>query len=565
MQRNLAVVWFGLCLLAGCSRPNESLPMETTIVTGPRFWTGDPSRAWADGLLVSQGKIVRTVERSEIARLLARGGTVITLPGVLAVPGLVDAHAHLVGYAMGKREAELTGAATLEETLERVRSFAKLHPKDPWVVGRGWDQTDWPDKAWPSADRLEQVVSDRPVALSRVDGHAMWVNRAALSMAGIDAKTPDPPGGKIHRDAQGRPTGILIDAAIGMVESKIPASSDEVVEEALAAAANDLLAVGLTGVHDMGANEQLVNALTHLAKLNRWPLRVIGYAGEGSSLHQRLLKDGPFVTGRISIPGVKLYADGALGSRGARLLAPYSDEPGSQGLWVTEPTALQASVDELIQHGLQPAIHAIGDAANRAVLDAYQQTARKNPRLSSLRPRVEHAQIVDPADFARFAPLGAIASMQPTHATSDMPWVEQRLGTQRLAGAYAWRSLSAAGAPLAFGSDFPVESIDPRLGLYAAVTRQDASGNPEGGWLPQQRLALEEALAGFTFGPAYSTHQEETLGRLVAGSWCDVTVFDRDLFDADPHTILDAKVTATMIGGQKVWPLATQVGDNPQR
>ena len=381
--------------------------METTIVTGPRFWTGDPSRAWADGLLVSQGKIVRTVERSEIARLLARGGTVITLPGVLAVPGLVDAHAHLVGYAMGKREAELTGAATLEETLERVRSFAKLHPKDPWVVGRGWDQTDWPDKAWPSADRLEQVVSDRPVALSRVDGHAMWVNRTALSMAGIDAKTPDPPGGKIHRDAQGRPTGILIDAAIGMVESKIPASSDEVVEEALAAAANDLLAVGLTGVHDMGANEQLVNALTHLAKLNRWPLRVTGYAGEGSSLHQRLLKDGPFVTGRISIPGVKLYADGALGSRGARLLAPYSDEPGSQGLWVTEPTALQARVDELIQHGLQPAIHAIGDAANRAVLDAYQQTARKNPHLSSLRPRVEHAQIVDPADFARFAPLVA--------------------------------------------------------------------------------------------------------------------------------------------------------------
>ncbi len=565
MQRTPLLVWLGLCLLAGCTRPNDSLPMETTIVTGPRFWTGDPSHAWADGLLVSQGKIVRTVERSEMARLLARGGTVLTLPGVLAVPGLVDAHAHLVGYAMGKREVELTGAATLDETLERIRSFAQQHPEDAWIVGRGWDQTDWPDKAWPNADQLQKIVSDRPAALSRVDGHAMWVNRAALDTAKIDANTPDPPGGKIHRDAQGKPTGILIDNAITLVERQIPAPSDAVVEEALAAAANDLLAVGLVGVHDMGANDQLVNALAHLAKLNRWPLRVTGYASEGSSLHQRLLKDGPFVAGRLSIPGVKLYADGALGSRGARLLAQYADEPSSQGLWITEPPALQAQVEQLVQHGLQPAIHAIGDAANRAVLDAYQAAAQKSPRLASLRPRVEHAQIVDPIDFARFRPLGAIASMQPTHATSDMPWVEQRLGAQRMPGAYAWRSLSSAGAPLAFGSDFPVESIDPRLGLYAAVTRQDASGNPPGGWLPQQRLALEEALAAFTFGAAYATHQEESLGRLVAGQWCDVTVFDRDLFADDPHTILDAKVTATMIGGQKVWPLAPQVGDNHQR
>ncbi|MFN7965322.1 MAG: amidohydrolase family protein [Acidobacteriota bacterium] len=387
MQRTPLLVWLGLCLLAGCTRPNDSLPMETTIVTGPRFWTGDPSHAWADGLLVSQGKIVRTVEHSEMARLLARGGTVLTLPGVLAVPGLVDSHAHLVGYAMGKREVELTGAATLDETLERIRSFAQQHPQDAWIVGRGWDQTDWPDKAWPNADQLQKIVSDRPAALSRVDGHAMWVNRAALASAKIDANTPDPPGGKIHRDAQGKPTGILIDNAITLVERQIPAPSDAVVEEALAAAANDLLAVGLVGVHDMGANDQLVNALAHLAKLNRWPLRVTGYASEGSSLHQRLLKDGPFVAGRVSIPGVKLYADGALGSRGARLLAPYADEPSSQGLWITEPPALQAQVEQLVQHGLQPAIHAIGDAANRAVLDAYQAAAQKSPRLASLRPR----------------------------------------------------------------------------------------------------------------------------------------------------------------------------------
>lgn len=560
MERShpIAAALLALSLL-GCNGSQPPPAQETTIFTGVRFWTGDPANPWAEALLVSEGKIVRTIERDEIAKQLAAGGTVVTLSGAVAVPGLVDAHAHLAGYALGRRQVDLTGTTTLEAALELVRQFVAAHPNDRWVIGRGWDQTDWSSQAWPDADRLEQVVPGRPVALTRVDGHALWVNRTALSMAKIDADTPDPPGGSIHREARRRPTGILIDNAMSLVERAIPEPTDAMLEEALAAAAVDLLAVGLTGVHDMGFDTQTRDAIDRLQRRHRWPLRVVGYASFGNSLYRELIGGGPQQIGRIKIPGVKLYADGALGSRGARLLAPYTDEPGSQGLWVTAPEKLREAIEELAAHELQPAVHAIGDAANRTVLDAFEVVEKRKPSLCSLRPRVEHAQIVDPADIARFAPLGAIASMQPTHATSDMPWAVARLGSDRLAGAYAWRSMLAARAPLAFGSDFPVESIDPRLGLYAGATRQDKLGRPPGGWLPAQKLSLEELLTAFTHGAAYAARQEDQLGRLAPGYWCDITVFGRDLFGSSPDSWQDTPVTATIIGGQVVTPTSQNV------
>ncbi len=541
--------------MTGCGGDEAPRPAEVDVLTGPRFWTGDPARPFADALVLSQGRIVRLADRDEIPKLIAQGGSVRQLPGVLAVPGLTDAHGHLLGYALTRTRADLVGAATLDEALARAAAFARAHPDAAWVLGRGWDQNDWPDRTWPDADRLEQVVAGRPAALSRVDGHALWVNRTALAAAGIGPETPDPPGGAIHRDANGRPTGILVDNAADLVAKVIPDPTDRERDEALAAAAADLTRMGLTGVHEMGGDRPAWESMRRVAAAGRLPLRVTVYADVGSALHRDLLDEGPQDDGRLRVVGVKIYADGALGSRGARLLAPYADAPQSQGLWVTDPTRMRQLLDEALARGLQPAVHAIGDGAARAVLDAcVAAAARDGGKARAVRPRIEHAQVVDPADRGKFRACGAIASMQPTHATSDMPWVEERLGRERVAGAYAWRSLRDAGAPLAFGSDYPVESPDPRAGLYAAVTRQDAAGNPHDGFTPGERLPLDEALRAFSAGAAYAAHQEDVLGRLAPGYWADVTVFDRDLFSVPPSELLSARVTATVIGGQVVAP-----------
>ncbi|UCF66681.1 MAG: amidohydrolase [Acidobacteriota bacterium] len=540
--------------VAGCGGSSESRSaVKRVLFTGPRFWTGDPERAWADGLLVERGRIVEVVDQGRMARV-AVGARVHQLPGELAIPGLVDAHAHLLGFGLASRQAQLVGSASLEDTLSRVESFAREHPDDPWLLGRGWDQNDWPTPRWPDADQLERAAAGRPAALRRVDGHALWVNRTALTRAGIDERTADPPGGAIHRDATGRPTGILIDNAMELVTQLIPEPTDEMLDQALEQAGRALAALGLTGVHDMGMDERTWTALTRLAARGHFPLRVVAYADEQDPLRDELEQDGPQRSGRLLLAGVKIYADGALGSRGARLLAPYRDAPETRGLWITPPEQLAERIDRLAAAGLQPAIHAIGDAANRAVLDAYEKTARAHETFRELRPRLEHAQILSPSDIPRLAAVGAIASMQPAHATSDMPWAGDRVGIERLAGAYAWRSLLAAGARLAFGSDFPVESADPRSGLYAAVTRQDSRGQPPKGWSATERLTLGEAIEAFSHGAAHAAREENARGRLVPGAWCDVTVFARDLFELPPVDILTTPVSTTVVEGQIVFP-----------
>ncbi len=591
MTNGLARVWIsslvviGVTLIAtGCSRrenPDRQPPMPSegvTVFVGPRFYTGDPDRPWADGVVVHEGRIVRLLTRHEVPRTVAQGAREVVVPGALAVPGLVDAHAHLLGLGEARRGVDLVGTTSIEEALTRVEKFAREHPDDPWIVGRGWDQNDWKQQEWPSADRLDQVVGDRPVALSRIDGHALWVNRAALASAEIDETTSDPPGGKIHRDAAARPTGILVDAAAELVARAIPPASDKMLAESLELAGDEAARVGLTGVHDMGIDDRVLETMISLARAGRFPLRVTAYATDGSPLHQRLLESGPIVHGRIRVIGVKLYADGALGSRGARLLEPYSDQPESRGLWVTNPDELQRKSREAAARGLQIAVHAIGDAANREALGAARAALEESLALdassagASLRPRIEHAQIVAREDIVRFrevaeeahaasnsatAPrtsVAVIASMQPTHATSDMPWAESRVGEDRLQGAYAWRSMLDARVPLAFGSDFPVESPDPRLGLYAAVTRRDRYGQPPGGFLPQEALTLEEALAAFTRGAAFAAGQEREAGVLAPGRFADFTIFARDPFSEPPAGLPDNPISATIIGGDVIFP-----------
>ena len=547
------------CVVGGCGGGGSAPPPvhKVNILTGPRFWTGDPERPWADGLVVHGGRIERVLDRAEMAQLIAAGGTVRQLPGALAVPGLVDAHGHVTAYAVWQRRADLLGARSLDETLERVHAFAEAHPGDAWVLGRGWDQNDWPGRAWPDAERLEQAVPARPAAMTRVDGHALWVNRTALAAAGISAATPDPPGGRIHRDGSGRPTGILVDNAMLLVEDVIPVPSPRVVEEALAEAAPKLVAMGLTGVHDMDAGAAGYgsgwDAMRALAGQGKFPLRITAYAALGSPLHKELLERGPLQEGRLRAIGLKLYADGALGSRGARLLAPYTDEPKSSGLWLTELAELGAEARQAADAGLGVAVHAIGDAGIRAALEAARLTRSTTTNRAPARFRIEHAQIVDPADIPRFRELGVVVSMQPTHATSDMPWAEERVGPERIRGGYAWRSFLEAGVPLAFGSDFPIESPDPRLGLYAAVTRQDRAGMPPGGWYPGQRLTLAEALAAFSAGAAFAAGQERELGKLAPGYQADLTIFEQDLFALPPEALATAPIAATVIAGETAY------------
>jgi hypothetical protein len=505
-----------------------------------------PDRPYAEALAVQQGRIVALLDDEAVKRHAAHGVEVRRLSGRLASPGLVDAHAHIHGYGAMRQQVDLTGTGTLQETLERVARYAERLPGDGWVLGRGWDQNDWPETAWPDADALERAVPGRPCALSRIDGHALWVNRTALERAGIDDDTADPPGGRILRDAQGVATGILIDEAERLVREEIPPPSDADIEQALELAARELMAVGLTGVHDMGMEQRVWSAMVRLAEQGRFPLRVYAYAVADDPLAARLLKEGPIHEGNLHLIGIKVWADGALGSRGARLLDPYDDEPGTRGVWVTSPDEIARTVRRTVEAGLQPAVHAIGDAANRAALDAFESAGAG----TGLPPRLEHAQILHPDDLPRLASLGVVASMQPTHATSDMPWVERRLGEGRLEGGYAWKTLLDGGALLAFGSDFPVESIDPRLGMYAAITRQDLSGHPPGGWRAWERLTPEEALTAFTAGVAEAVGAGDQLGRLTPGAWCDVTVFASDWLEGDPADLVEAEVISVIVGGE---------------
>ena len=479
--------------------------------------------------------------------------------GKTVLPGLIDAHAHVAGLGFLKTSLDLTGVPSVEEATARIAAYAKEKPHVRWITGRGWNQVLWPVQEFPTASRIDAVVSDRPVWLRRIDGHAGWANSAAMKLAGIDADTPDPVGGKIIRDDNGHATGVFIDKAMSLVGAHVPQPTKAEGRAAIGAAVETLLAEGMTSVHDAGIGVENAEIYMSMADDGDLDMRIYAMTGgAGDVLDAMGTPIFAYGDDHLDISSVKLYTDGALGSRGAAMIEPYSDDPENRGLPFWTQDELDAMVQKANDMGFQVGIHAIGDLGNRMALDAFENAQDGRP--SALRNRIEHSQIVTLDDIPRFAKLGVIASMQATHATSDKNMAEDRIGPQRILGGYAWRRMLDAGVVLANGSDFPVELSNPFHGLYAAVTRQGRDGEPEGGWYADQALTRAEALHSFTLAAAYAARQEDRLGSLEPGKWADFIVIDRDYFTIPADEIDDILVLETWVAGNKVYAQS----DTPQ-
>jgi predicted amidohydrolase YtcJ len=525
------------------------------VLTGGVVVTLEESRPRASAVAIRAGRIVAVGDVREVAPFLGPRTRRLDLAGRLVVPGFTDAHAHVEGLGRSLEVLDLVGTESLGAVQRQVTRASSALPPGEWLEGRGWDQNDWPEARFPSAGDLDGVVTDRPVWLTRVDGHAGWANSLALARAGVTSSTEDPVGGRLIRDPQGRPTGVLIDAAMELVEARIPRPGAEVRRRRLQRGLAACAAAGITSIHDAGVDLETIRLYKELLAEDRLPIRVYamlmgpeGFLAAGPGLRPEVgLGDG-----RLTVRAVKLLADGALGSRGALLLEPYADEPARRGLLTLEPSQLQAVLERALTQGFQVATHAIGDGANRRVLDAYEKAFRGRSG-AAYRFRIEHAQVVTAPDVVRFGSLGVIPSVQPTHCTSDMYWAGDRLGRDRLHDAYRWRSFLDLGLPVPAGSDAPVESVAVIPGLYAAVTRQDAKGWPPGGFEPQERVSLHEALQMFTRNAAYAAFEEKERGSIAPGKRADLTVLDQDLTRLPPERWLSTKVTLTLVGGRPVF------------
>ncbi len=542
-----AMALAGVCSPVGAS--------GVTVLTAQRIHTMDPARPKAEAMAFdAQGRILALGNGPE---LMARypGATHLDADDSTVIPGLIDAHGHVAGLGLAQMRAPLVDSISKADTVQRLRKFAADLPEGAWLLGRGWDQNDWPEQSFPTAADLDEAFPDRPVWLERIDGHAGWANSAAMRAVARDL-TGDwqPDGGRIERDAQGRPTGVFIDSAMALVDEAMPPIDGATAERALTLGMRSAVEHGLTGVHDAGVSLEQLGVYRQLADAGRMPLRVYAMADGDAQALQALCDTGLYRHdgGRLQMRAVKLYVDGALGSRGAAMLEDYQDDRGNRGLLLTQAADLARIVDKARGCGVQLAIHAIGDGGNRAVLDAYAESLRQSPQQDH-RWRIEHAQVLAPEDLPRLAEQQVIASVQPTHATSDMPWAEDRLGPERVVGAYAWRQLRDSGARLALGSDFPVESVDPRLGLLAAVTRADAAGLPAGGWLPQEKLTSFEALRGFTLDAAYAGFNDGQVGSLTVGKHADFVLLAQDPLAIPSEQLRDLTVQATYVGGEEVF------------
>jgi len=518
------------------------------IVTAARIYTVDPARPTARMIAVREGKILAVGE--DLAAFAGPKTRRIELRNAVIVPGLIDSHVHMEALGELLETFDFRHARTPTEILEAIRREAARRPRGEWIEGRNWDQTNWGGR-FPDADELSRAVPDHPVYLTRVDGHAAWVNRKALELAGITAATPDPPGGKILRDADGRPTGILIDKAQDLVAARIPPPSPEVLRRRLARAARECARLGLTTVHDAGVSARVLAAYRELIARDELPIRIYAMIGGEGELWRQYLQRGPEIGERLTVRSIKLMADGAMGSRGAAFFEPYHDDPGNTGLLLLRREDIERVARQAVERGFQVNTHAIGDRTNRMVLEAYAAVlGGPNDR----RFRIEHAQVVAPEDFPKFARYSIIASMQATHATSDMRWAEARVGPERVKGAYAWRRFLELGVPVANGSDFPVEDPNPLWGFYAAITRQDHKGRPPGGWFPEHRMTRQEALESWTIRGAYAAFEEGIKGSLTPGKLADFVAISADIMTVPPPEILKARVLMTVVGGRIVHP-----------
>jgi len=552
---NFKITFFAVLLLftAACSSQEEGFIMHN--VNGYTIAGDNLELVTFDAIAVQDGKVVSTGPLADLQQEMA-GFNLIDGEGKTLIPGLIDAHVHVMGLGYQQLDVDVQGVDSLEETLEIIGQYAEDNPDLEWIRGRGWNQVLWEENEFPTAEDLDRVVPDRPVYLSRVDGHAAWTNSRAMEIAGISRDTPDLQGGVVVRDEFGDATGIFVDATMNYIEEHIPTRTPEENSQAFELALQEMAEHGLTSVHDARVNVATWEMYKDFADEGELITRIYAMIGGTGDTFDELAQNGPiesYANDMLALRSVKISADGALGSRGAAMIEHYHDDPGNSGLLFYDQQELNEMVIKGASNGFQMNIHAIGDAANRQVLDAFQNAEEELGDQSDLRHRVEHAQIVHPDDIPRFVELDLIASMQPTHATSDMNMAEDRVGSERMEGAYAWQTFLDQGTVIAGGSDFPVENVNPFYGLYSSITRQDHGGMPPGGWYSEHRLSREETLRIFTRDAAYAAHQEDVLGTLETGKWADFILIDRDIFEVDASEIWQTEVLETWVAGEKVY------------
>jgi predicted amidohydrolase YtcJ len=516
------------------------------VIYNATIYTVDKSFSIKSAIAIDKGKIVETGATNQLlnkynAREKKDAG------GKFIYPGFIDAHAHFFNYGLGLQTANLVGTSSWEEILNKLQAFAQEHTEG-WLIGRGWDQNDWSIKEFPTKEKLDILFPDRPVILSRVDGHAAIANKKALDLAGI-IPGQTLAGGQVEMK-NGELTGILVDNAVDLVASRVPSPSLAQVKQALLSAQQNCFAVGLTTVDDCGIDYGLALFIDSLQKTRDLKMRIFAMLSDDTKNYNFLFKNGKIKTDRLNVGAFKVYADGALGSRGAALLKPYSDKPGWSGFLLSSQQHFDSVANIIAQHGFQMCTHAIGDSGNRTMLNIYAKYLKgKNDR----RWRIEHAQVIDPSDFHLFGQYNIIPSVQPTHATSDMYWAKDRLGADRVKGAYAFRQLLNENGWIPLGTDFPVEDISPFKTFYAAVFRVDADQFPKGGFQMENALTRQQAIKGMTIWAAKSNFEEKEKGSLEKGKWADLIILDKDLMRINAREVLTTSVLATLVGGETVY------------
>lgn len=554
------------------------------VIVRAKVYTVGGDNSTAEAIAIRGNRIVSVGTTGELTNRFT-ADTVLDLQGKSVFPGFTDSHGHLSGLGASLTELNLVATKSVGEIADAVAKKAATLAAGQWIRGRGWDQNNWEsrsrEKPFPVASMLDKASPDNPVVLFRVDGHAVWVNSQALAIVGggVDSvsRLADVEGGRIVRDVKGKPTGIFIDNAVDLVVSHVPPQTKDELRHAMTLAFRECLRFGLTSVHDMGIDEEDYSLYRDLLEKKELPIRIYGVIGGDGELWQEFLASGPYLDPyrrRLTVRAIKMYIDGALGSRGAALIEPYSDDPGDRGLTVNSFEGLRLVTSEALRHGFQVCTHAIGDRGNNIVLNAYEQALALNPAAArGARLRVEHAQVLDPTDIPRFRKLGIVPSMQPKHCTSDMYWGQARLGPVRVRTAYAWRSLLNDGNVIPAGSDFPVESPNPLLGFYAAITRQDENGIPrnaadvrrlfqlsaegivdstayENGWFVGEKMTREEALRAFTTWGAFAEFAEAEKGTVEKGKFADLVILSKDIMTIPAAEILSTTVVATIVGGR---------------
>lgn len=551
--KHLLLLIFVILYVTACTSPEEGFVLHNVngyTISGP-----DHELTTFEAIAVQSGKVAEVGSSDELRQEYA-GLRSIDGEGQTLIPGLIDAHGHVMSLGFQQLNVDLQGVDSLDETLELIRQYAEDNPELKWIRGRGWNQVLWEENEFPTAEDLDRAVPGRPVYLTRVDGHAAWANSRAMEIAGISRDTPDTQGGVVDRNEFGDATGIFVDAAMSYISKHIPERTKGEKRLALELALEEMAKHGLTSVHDARTGAETWELYKDFADNGRLITRIYAMLPGTGAFFDEIAADGPvesYADDLLALRSVKISADGALGSRGAAMIEHYHDDPGNSGLLFYDQEELNEMVYKGASNGFQMNIHAIGDEANRQVLDAFQYAEEQLGNQSALRHRVEHAQIVHPDDIPRYVELDIIASMQPTHATSDMNMAEDRVGTERMEGAYAWQTFLDQGTVIAGGSDFPVEDVNPFYGLYSAITRQDHGGMPPGGWYSEHRLSRVEALRIFTRDAAFAAHQEEILGTLEPGKWADFILIDRDIFETDASEIWQTEVLQTWLAGEKVY------------